>query len=453
MHYYKSKYPQTRSFNNDLRCFVWLILACLYLSNNGKSQQFEIGTSPNPVGSGARAMGMGNAFIAVADDATASAWNPGGLSQLEKPEFSFAGEIISLREFLSSASNPEIRDTETLNLFDLNYASLVLPFYYKTNMVISFNFLKLFRFDKALQFNSVSSIQDAEEIKRERQFDFEQEGTFSVVAPAYGINLTEKLSLGFTWNIWNDSITQASAYEKKEITIDTTIFGDFPSESNVVVTSRFEVDDGDSFVIGGLYRFNKYWALGLVIKPSYTLDIRHHRLVISRYSDTEENDQVITDKTLDSEFEFPFILGTGIAWRPTDLVTISTDLTWTDWSDFTFKEEGKTTNPVSGRPLSEGKLDDTVTLRLGCEYLIVRDNYLVPLRWGIGYDPAPAVDSVDDFYTVNVGTGIQLFKRVNFDVAYEFRWGNDVNSDTFQGIDASEDIRQHRVLASMIYYF
>jgi hypothetical protein len=34
--------------------------------------------SPNPVGSGARALGFG-AFIAVADDATAASWNPGGL--------------------------------------------------------------------------------------------------------------------------------------------------------------------------------------------------------------------------------------------------------------------------------------------------------------------------------------------------------------------------------------
>ena len=52
----------------------------------------EIGASPNPVGSGARAMGLGNAFIAIADDATAASWNPGGLSQLQQPEFSFAFE-------------------------------------------------------------------------------------------------------------------------------------------------------------------------------------------------------------------------------------------------------------------------------------------------------------------------------------------------------------------------
>lgn len=43
-----------------------------------------IASSPNPVGSGARAIGMGGAFIGIADDATAASWNPAGLIQLEK---------------------------------------------------------------------------------------------------------------------------------------------------------------------------------------------------------------------------------------------------------------------------------------------------------------------------------------------------------------------------------
>ncbi len=38
------------------------------------------------LGLGARCMGMGGAFVSVADDATASFWNPAGLAQLEKKE-------------------------------------------------------------------------------------------------------------------------------------------------------------------------------------------------------------------------------------------------------------------------------------------------------------------------------------------------------------------------------
>ncbi|MGA1863612.1 MAG: hypothetical protein ACMUHX_00970 [bacterium] len=48
----------------------------------------DMQATPNPVGSGARAMGMGGAFIGVADDATAASWNPAGLLQLRQPEIS-----------------------------------------------------------------------------------------------------------------------------------------------------------------------------------------------------------------------------------------------------------------------------------------------------------------------------------------------------------------------------
>ena len=40
-------------------------------------------------GAGARALGLGGAFIAVADDATAVSFNPAGLAQLLNPEVSF----------------------------------------------------------------------------------------------------------------------------------------------------------------------------------------------------------------------------------------------------------------------------------------------------------------------------------------------------------------------------
>ena len=41
------------------------------------------------VGAGARALGMGGAFVAVADDGTAAYWSPGGLSSLERREVDF----------------------------------------------------------------------------------------------------------------------------------------------------------------------------------------------------------------------------------------------------------------------------------------------------------------------------------------------------------------------------
>lgn len=61
---------------------------------------FTIGFSLNAIdwnisGAGARAAGMGGAFIGVADDATAITWNPGGLTQLYRPEVSVVGRFIA----------------------------------------------------------------------------------------------------------------------------------------------------------------------------------------------------------------------------------------------------------------------------------------------------------------------------------------------------------------------
>ena len=47
------------------------------------------------LGSGARAYGMGGAFLARADDATAASWNPAGLSYLRLPEVSLVGAYNS----------------------------------------------------------------------------------------------------------------------------------------------------------------------------------------------------------------------------------------------------------------------------------------------------------------------------------------------------------------------
>ena len=57
----------------------------------------QIGLSLNRAGSGARAAGMGDAFIAVSDDGTAASWNPAGLAQLRQPEFSLVYVVSDQR--------------------------------------------------------------------------------------------------------------------------------------------------------------------------------------------------------------------------------------------------------------------------------------------------------------------------------------------------------------------
>ncbi len=70
-----------------------LILLALWLALPGLAWgQAKVGTAGVQflkVGVSARAMGMGEAFIGVADDASALYYNPGGLLQLQKPDHIF----------------------------------------------------------------------------------------------------------------------------------------------------------------------------------------------------------------------------------------------------------------------------------------------------------------------------------------------------------------------------
>lgn len=65
-----------------LRFTFYVSLICLMLSSTAAFAAFP------DIGLGGRPMGMGGAFVALADDANSIFWNPAGLSQLQRAEFS-----------------------------------------------------------------------------------------------------------------------------------------------------------------------------------------------------------------------------------------------------------------------------------------------------------------------------------------------------------------------------
>ena len=141
---------------------IWIFQMCPVYGQNG----LRIGSTPNPTGSGAHAMGMGNAFIAVADDATATLWNPAGLLQIENVEFSLAYEYFTRAGELDGSSNhPESDSNTSLRISELNYISIVIPRSFRPfwrepeddldrlRTVFSLSFLKQFRYDQEFSFD------------------------------------------------------------------------------------------------------------------------------------------------------------------------------------------------------------------------------------------------------------------------------------------------------------
>jgi hypothetical protein len=180
----------------------FLLVLQTYISTPAFGQEIEIPSSANPVGSGARAIGMGGAFIGIADDATAASWNPGGLIQLEKPELSIVGTIFHRIEDNEFGTSPEASGRQSVTEEDLNYLSLAYPFsLFGRNMIVSLSYQNLFDFTRKWDFFLLNQ---SEIISSTSLFNYEQDGSLWAIGLAYCIQLTPALSFGFTLNFWED---------------------------------------------------------------------------------------------------------------------------------------------------------------------------------------------------------------------------------------------------------
>jgi len=89
--------------------------------------QASIAASP---GMGARAMGMGGAFTAVADDGTAAYWNPAGITQFRfgvTPTFGGVGDWQGITDLLQKVEKFEgIKNYDDLGALGISEANLAL---------------------------------------------------------------------------------------------------------------------------------------------------------------------------------------------------------------------------------------------------------------------------------------------------------------------------------------
>ena len=171
----------------------FFIIACAgvsYAQSGGIPGQFM------SYGAGARGLGMGGAFFAVADDATASYWNPAALVLLEKKEF--------------TAMQATLFADTTLNFF--TYAH---PTTSKGTWAVSMTQLKSVGFEKI----EIIANPAGDEI-----IDIKTLGTFDSVERAlafsWGRDVSEKLSFGLmAKNISRSLDTSKDSFNSIDITM------------------------------------------------------------------------------------------------------------------------------------------------------------------------------------------------------------------------------------------
>ncbi|MBI4556959.1 MAG: outer membrane protein transport protein [Candidatus Hydrogenedentes bacterium] len=457
-----------------LRCSL-LALPVVLLASVALAQ-VNINSSPNAVGSGARALGMGGAFIAVADDATAASWNPGGLTQLERPELSIVYSWKYGEEDFDSESHPELNGSHDVDFDSLNYLSFVYPFKHTIagrNLVLSLNYQRKFDFDRALDvyFHDITPLPFGFLFDLGTRVKYRQGGSLSAISPALGFELTNRLSVGVVANIWDESLLPSNEWkERTEFKTRFSINGVIPSFVWGEIVEDYKDFEGTNYTFGLLYRPTQRLSVGAVYHTKFAADVKY-----TRYFRLRGGVPFFTSayREEDRRIEYPSAIGVGLAYRfPNDKLTLSLDVTRREWDEFVEVDRtGRRTSPITGLRKNVSFHEPTYTVRLGGEYVFVdanrpKQNYLPSLRAGLIYDPEPAGGRPDrwfglgqgdgeteKYYGVTLGAGVLIKNRVNIDAAYEYRWGDDVRKDSFSLFGTDADVEQHQFYLSTVVYF
>lgn len=346
------------------------------------------------IGSGARAEGMGGAFIGLADDATALSWNPAGLTQLERPEASFVFRQ-SMDKYTYSA--PGDKFSSTASHPALNFGSFAYPMKFGEN-----------KFTAAIAFQN--QIDLFLYTKQNDVFKEDQTGGINSISPGLAYQIMPSLSVGASFNLWMGS----SKYK-----YDDYDFTD--AEDN----SYSYKDDfsGFNYQIGVLADLEQTGAnIPLRIGLSYRAPFEMTDKWKYGGSSTEYK----------WAWQLPSMFGFGISYRIGENLTLAADYELRAFGKSKIRLIDDPEDPDTERNLSSSK-KNLNPIRIGAEYLVVTDNWVIPIR--AGFKTVPTLFADTDGYVNNdpinedpiygkqvsgtafsVGSGV-IFQRFAIDIA------------------------------------
>jgi long-subunit fatty acid transport protein len=363
------------------------------------------------------------------------------------------------REDYKSPLHPESEGMNEKYLNDLNYFSAALPFQlFRRNFVASINYQRLYDMYKNLNFgyNYSGHFSDGTSYHLNLLQHFKQNGGVKAFAPAIAYQVTPRFSVGITFNIWTDNLFWNNEWSEITNIHGHGAIGPDHFESSTFIYEKFSNFEGFNLNFGFLWDITRLITIGGVFKTPFTAHFNHYycssaikyyptlnRIISSTYS--------YKDKM---RLKMPASFGFGIAFRFSDAFTYSFDIYHTQWSKFFRVIEGYVDewSDIDNRFRYQSIVHDTTQIRTGLEYLFILENTIIPLRFGLFYDPRPSHKHPHTFWGFSVGSGFMIDNLV-VDYAYQFRTGKDVEGGLLGIPKSKADVDQHNFLISIIYHF
>ena len=446
----------------------WLVLGLLAVALPTYSQLAppQITVTPLPVGSGARALGRGGAFTAVADDATAASWNPAGLAQLDYAEVSIVGSYLRTVDAFSTHTNDIQIGKEGFERPDINYASIVFPAFSLAGRQVrcSLNYQQVYDMHLSLSFDQTLR---GETSALPLHMDAESTGGICALSPAAAVAVTPRFWVGAAINFHRDELLGDTAWEVTASGAGRGNIGGYPIDLYYRNKETYENFDGVNTTLGLMceaWRDKDRGEKSLRLGCTFETPFRAHLVREVESSAVLNGVRTVSPRQRTRfDMDFPMSASVGADLRLSDAWSVSGDFQWTKWSEFVqidkSIQEGelhRRSSPIGGvshDALEASKIADTYAVRFGTEYLAIGDRGVVPLRGGLFWEQRPSLGHAEPYLGFSLGTGLRT-RRFSLDIAYQFRHtygisGLDLGLSRLVDYNSTE----HMALASLIIYF
>lgn len=346
---------------------------------------------------GVKAMGMGNAFTAVANDPSALWFNPAGIAFQEGTALTVGGDVIFPKvDFTANASNPFAPSTASMS----RDASLVPHAYL--------------------------------------------EHTDDKLGISYGIGINAPFGLEVKWPT-TAVFAGASQYGRLQaVNINPNIAYKFTPNLSVAVgvdyVDMYNVDfngtalvqnfkgDGWGANIAALYHTDMF-NIGISYRTSVQIKAKGTSTAAAAPTIPLANHITVT---------MPDLLNIGVAFHPQADWTVTAEADWVNWKKFNQLAFTYSPTIVLGSSLTVPEnWKSTWAYRMGAEW---RFAPTMRVRAGYTYDPTPINDPYftplipgNDRQAVHLGYGIDVSKQATIDLAYVYVWLKDRNQTQSTG--------------------
>jgi long-subunit fatty acid transport protein len=352
---------------------------------------------------GARSLGLGSTFVAIADDATAAFTNPAGLTLgIRTLEVSAEFRYRTLQTpylsggRLSGTPTGEGLDTVASPVYGVSSDAAVRPYFFSVAYPRSRVAIAVFRHELVRQSNAFVSqgpFYKAGGIFNESRL-FGLSGNRTIDLVTYGVStayrVSSRLSLGEGLSLYRLSLRSRFAA--------LGFLGDAgPVDISTAGQGSRTTQDGTgtqvAFDIGALVTVNRAVRAGVVFRQSATF----------RFS---EVNVVPGEPTLSrvGTFHTPGVVGVGVAYQPNGEWSLGVDYDRVQYSHLTDTFVTIQVDPAVADRVSVASGNEW---HLGAEYTFTRTTHKLSLRAGAWWDPDHAVRYVSDGSRSDADTRLQ----------------------------------------------